>query len=59
MQRDKLLNYMKGIVCDKIYLVHSEEKAKLEFKESLEEELRKMNKTTRVIATTKGMVCNL
>lgn len=55
----ELLNYLKNIVADKIYLVHSEESSKLRFKELLEEELRKMNKTTRIIATNKNCVCSL
>ena len=55
----ELLNYLKGINADKIYLVHAEEKSKLRMKELLEEEISKMSKTTRIICTTKGTVCNL
>ena len=55
----ELLNYLKGISVDKIYLVHAEEKSKLRMKELLEEELSKMSKTTRVICSNKGIVCSL
>lgn len=55
----ELLNYLKNINSDKIYLVHSDESSKLRFKELLEEELSKMSKTTRVIATNKNCTCNL
>lgn len=55
----ELLNYLKNINADKIYLVHSDEESKLRFKELLEKELSKMSKTTRVIATNKNCVCNL
>jgi len=55
----ELLNYLKGISADKVYLVHAEEKSKLRMKELLEEEISKMSKTTRIICTTKGTVCNL
>ena len=55
----ELLNYLKGINCDKIYLVHSEEKSKLRMKELLEEGISNMCKSTRVIATNKNCVCSL
>ena len=55
----ELLNYLKRINCDKIYLVHSEEKSKLRIKELLEEEISNMCKSTRVIATNKNCVCSL
>jgi len=55
----ELLNYLKGISADKIYLVHSETVSKLRFKELLEEELNRLCKSSKVIATTKGTICNL
>jgi len=55
----ELLNYLKGISADKVYLVHAEEKSKMRMKELLEEEISKMCKSTRIICTTKGTVCNL
>ena len=59
IQREELLNYLKNINCDKIYLVHGGQSGKIEFQESLESELTKCNKTTKVICTNKGTVCNL
>jgi len=59
IQRDELLNYLKNIVADKICLVHGSMSGKLEFKESLEEELLKMNKTTKVVAINKGTTIRL
>lgn len=50
MQRDDLINYYKGINCEKIYLVHSDSKSKLEFKEDLENAISDCLKSTRVIA---------
>ena len=55
----ELLNYLKGISADKIYLIHAEEKSKMRMKELLEEEISKMCKSTRVICTNKSTVCNL
>jgi metallo-beta-lactamase family protein len=59
IQRDELLNYLKNITTDKICLVHGSMDGKLEFKESLEAELLKLNKTTRVIAVNKGTAIGL
>jgi metallo-beta-lactamase family protein len=58
IQKDEIINYMKQCQSDKIYLVHGDEAAKLELKHSLEEELKNMGRTTRVIVTHKGLVCN-
>lgn len=57
--RHELMSYLKSIMTDKYYLVHSEEKGKLEFKEDLEEELSKMCRTSTVIATTKDTIARL
>lgn len=59
IQRTELLNYLKTINCEKIYLVHGDMDGKLEFKEDLEKELSKMNKTTKVVATNSATVCSL
>jgi len=59
IQQKELLDYLKDVNCEKVYLVHSDIESKLEFKELLETEYRKMNKTTRIICTTKGTSCNL
>lgn len=59
IQHKELLDYLKDIKTNKVYLVHGEEKGKLQFKEVLEEEYTKLNKTTRVISTVNGTVCHL
>ena len=53
MQRKDLINYYKGINCDKIYLVHSD-KNKLEFKQDLEHAISDCLKSTRVVAVNSG-----
>lgn len=54
MQRKDLLNYYKGINTEKIYLVHGDAQARLEFKEDLEKEFEKCLKSTRVVIVNKG-----
>ena len=54
MQRKDLLNYYKGINTEKIYLVHGDTQARLEFKEDLEKEFEKCLKSTRVLIVNKG-----
>ena len=58
MQRKDLINYYKGINCDKIYLVHSD-KSKIEFKQDLEQAINDCLKSTRVIAVNKGTKINI
>lgn len=58
MQRKDLINYYKGINCDKIYLVHGD-KSKIEFKQDLEEAINDYLKTTKVIAVNKGTKINI
>ena len=53
MQRKDLINYYKGINCEKIYLIHSD-KSKIEFKQDLEQAINDCLKSTRVIAVNKG-----
>lgn len=59
MQRDDLINYYKSINCEKIYLVHSNQKTKLDFKEDLEQAMSKCLNTARVIAVNKSTIINL
>jgi predicted metal-dependent RNase len=59
IQRSELLNYLKNIQTDKYYLVHGNMQGKIEFKESLENELISICKSTKVIATNKSTICNL
>lgn len=54
MQRKDLLNYYKQIATEKIYLVHGDNQARMEFKEDLEKELEKSLKSTRVVIVNKG-----
>lgn len=54
MQYYELLDYYKSINTSTIYLVHGDMKDKIKFKKDLEEELRKINKTTKVVAVNKG-----
>lgn len=53
MQRKDLINYYKGINCDKIYLVHGD-KHKIDFKHDLEEAISNCLKSTRVVAVNNG-----
>ena len=55
----ELLNYLKGISCEKVFLVHADTNSKLRFKELLEEEISKLFRSTRIIATNKDTVCNM
>ena len=59
MQRKDLLNYYSSINCEKIYLVHSDKTARLEFKEDLQEEIRAKLKTTKVVAVNYGTKISL
>lgn len=54
MQREQLINYYKSINCEKIYLVHGDNKAKLEFKQDLEEAISDCSKSHRVIAVNRS-----
>lgn len=59
MQRSDLLNYYKQIQTEKIYLVHGDKQARIDFKEDLENELEKSLKSTRVVIVNKGMKIKL
>lgn len=59
MQHNDLVNYYKGIVADKIYLLHGDEEARMELKEDLQEELSKMCKSTKVSVVNKSTVIRL
>ena len=53
MQRNDLINYYKGINCDKILLVHGG-KEKVQLKYDLEQTITDCLKTTKVVAVNKG-----
>ena len=59
MQREDMLKYYKSINCEKIYLCHADEQAKIEFKEDLEKALTDCCKSTRVIISNKGTKISL
>ena len=59
IQREDMIKYYKSINCEKIYLVHGDEKAKLELKEDLEKVLADCCKSTRVIIVNKGTKISL
>lgn len=54
MQREDLINYYKSINSTAIYLVHGDIDGKISLKRDLEEELRKMGKTTKVVCVNKS-----
>ena len=53
LQYHDLLDYYSNMNCEKIALVHGEQKYKLVFAKTLQEEIAKKNKTIKVIATNK------
>ena len=59
MQHDDLINYYKNLNCEKIYLCHGDEQARIELKEDLEKALSESCKSTRVIIINKGMKISL
>ena len=59
MQHEDLVNYYKSINCEKIYLVHGDNQARIELKEDLENALEDCCKSTRVSIVNKGMKISL
>ena len=58
-QRQELINYYKGLNCEKIYLCHGDDQARLELKEDLEKALADCCKSIRVIIINKGTKISL
>lgn len=56
MQNTELINYYKNINTECIYLLHGDEKSRLNLKDSLEKELYNMSKTTKVRVINKSTV---
>lgn len=54
MQHDELLDYYSTIQCNKIYLVHGQMDAKLDFSHELKLALEKKNRSTQVVCVNKG-----
>ena len=59
IQREDMINYYKSINCEKIYLCHGDEQARIELKEDLEKALADCYKSTRVIIVNKGTKISL
>lgn len=59
MQRHDMINYYKGINCEKIYLVHSNSDTKIEFKQDLQDEITKCLKSTKVICVNSSTKISL
>ena len=61
MQYEQLMNYYTNLAnngCEIIWLVHGD-KGKIEFKEELEKRIRKICKTTKVVATNRDTVARI
>ena len=59
IQREDMINYYKSINCEKIYLCHGDEQARIELKEDLEKAIADCYKSTRVIIVNKGTKISL
>ena len=59
MQHDDLVKYYKSINCEKVYLVHGDEQARIELKEDLEKAFGDCCKSTRVVIVNKGTKISL
>jgi len=57
--RKDLIEFGSSQNCEKIYLVHGSEQAKLDLQKDLQDALSKKNKTSKVYVTTKDMICRL
>lgn len=58
MQRQDMINYYKGLKCEKIYLVHGDFN-KIEFKRDLEQAISDCLKSTKVVAVNNGTKISL
>ena len=54
-----MINYYKSINCEKIYLCHGDEQARIELKEDLEKAIADCCKSTRVVIVNKGTKISL
>lgn len=59
MQNNELINYYKNINAECIYLLHGDEKSRIDLKESLEKELANMSKTMKVRVINKSTVIHV
>lgn len=59
MQHNDMINYYKSINVEKIYLLHGDEQARLEFKEDLEKAIGDCCKSTKVVIVNKGTKISL
>ena len=54
MQYEDLLSYYSDVNCEKVALVHGEFDGKLEFSRTLQEQISKKNKTSKVVVVNKS-----
>jgi len=54
MQHNELLEYYSNIQCNKIYLVHGQQKEKVKFAQELRNRLAEKVKTTQVVCANKS-----
>jgi len=59
MQRNDLIDYYKGIRCEKLYLIHGDLQARIELKEDLGKAISDCCSSTRVLIVNKGMKISL
>ena len=59
MQREQLIDYYKGINCEKLYLVHGNKNDRLELKEDLEAAISECCHTHKVICVNKSTKISL
>lgn len=59
IQREDMIKYYKSINCEKIYLCHGDEQARIELKEDLEKAIADCCKSTRVVIVNKGTKISL
>lgn len=53
IQYNSMLDYYSNVDCEKIILVHGDEKAKIDFAKVLQEQISKKDKTSKVVCATK------
>ena len=58
-QNRDLINYYKSINCEKIYLVHGDNDARIQLKSDLSKAISECSKTTRVVIVNKGLKISL
>lgn len=57
--RDDLIEFASSQNCERIYLVHGSEQAKIDLQKGIQEALHKKNKSFKVLISSKDMICRL